>query len=295
MLHSRAYHRLLHLYVQDDDWVVHVDADEFVHFAQDLPIGPVVEQLEELHEAFQCNVYFGLLVDRVHPDGRLDIAPQADVPLAEQYPLRCSLVGMLQKSDVRKAVVYRGYLRPYSGTHQVIGLNWSLGERLGGKGYRRQLGLFEALRKHLGEAQVDLLPRSEDGGLYLINPVFNMATIYHFKWLRGLKGKMSRRFATEKYTRDQYAELRDIGARDENQLNPAELQQLCQPGPAKDGVMSAAELFDLFFVMKQEHLRTGVDMLVDQYPERSADEIELVLLERNVAGALLRETRVPVV
>lgn len=281
VLHLKMCHRILHLFVRPQDWVLQVDSDEFVHFPEELQVLPVVTAMDVLGH----NAHFGILVDRVRLDGRVDVAPVADVPLAVQYPVTCALVWLLQQSDVRKAVLYRGYLRQHGGGHQIIGLNGTLAARVRGKGPRRQLGLFEALSRYLGKVEVALLPREKDGGLFWIKPVSYLATVFHFKWICGLEKKIARRFKTE-----QYRVLRRLGGR----LSSEVMKHVCSRAvpPHPDRIVPARELLRFSTAIKEEQ----VDRLVELSADTMSSESYLWgLLASHMASQLPRDQCVPAV
>jgi hypothetical protein len=97
--------------VRDCDWIVKVDADEFVR----------VDSLPRLLDAMadrHYDVVYGSMVDRVGIDGGL--SPIAtDTPLSDQFPLACH-VTQAGNANTTKAVAFRGYLTEYRAGHGLL-------------------------------------------------------------------------------------------------------------------------------------------------------------------------------
>merc|ERR1712226_1681826 len=135
------------------------------------------------------------MIDRVAANGRVDMAP-VDIPssLYRQFPLDCVVTLLGQHSDIRKASAYRGYLRPTTGNHQIIGT------APGTYSIDRMAELIHRVHGEFGDVTFSKLPFVSDGILPVVVPAMQYATVFHFKWLRGLESKLGRRADTEKYT-----------------------------------------------------------------------------------------------
>jgi len=290
-LHMRVKHEILHRHVGPQDWVMQVDADEFVFF----PGGRSAREALEALDARGENVHFGLMVDRIAASGNIDAVPSNRTTLFAQYPLNCALTLLLQSSDVRKASAYRGYLRTTTGNHNVLGLNESLAARAPLSPAVLAMLLLK-IRRVFGDRIFLTLPGSERTSLPAVRATPEHATAYHFKWVRGLAAKLRRRAETEVYTNGQYSELRSVlegGSR----LNAGGVRKFCNlrdlPGPAEPvRALSSRELIMLFMNIRNEQLtdllrRAGV-------PEAEEPEYNAELLQRNVHFGIARETNLPV-
>eukprot|EP00927_Polykrikos_kofoidii_P048983 TRINITY_DN43136_c0_g1_i1.p1 TRINITY_DN43136_c0_g1~~TRINITY_DN43136_c0_g1_i1.p1 ORF type:complete len:869 (-),score=52.97 TRINITY_DN43136_c0_g1_i1:46-2271(-) len=189
--------RVLNEHVSNDDWVVEADGDEFVV----LPRGWSAPEAAAILDAQGANVLYGLMVDRVAKGGNLEQPPREYGSIFAQYPLTCGVTWFFQRSDVRKANLYRGNLRAVAGTHSVLGLNTSaLSLTRGPRAKAHQVQrLLAAIRNYVaesggGEENYKLLPYAQDGGkLPEIRPSILIATVYHFKWVKGVTKKLWRR------------------------------------------------------------------------------------------------------
>lgn len=247
--HMHMFHHLLHVFAAPEDWIVFVDSDEFVTFPFDLSAPEALEVLDQM----QHNIFFGVMVDRLREDGRVTVAPTSERPLPAQYPLTCAVVWMLQTADVRKAVAFKGSLRPFAAGHQVIALNRTVAH-LAGTGRRGMRRLLEALEEDLGHQLFAMLPKTPTGELFVGRPALTLATVTHFKWIAGLKEKMERRFFSEAATRQVYSPLRDLCKRG-GRFSFQDLETMCiwnnlalLRGAQHYGrPLQAREIFRLFF------------------------------------------------
>jgi len=283
--HMRVKHEILQEYVSVHDWVMQVDADEFVFFPRDESAKDVLARLD----AEGKNVHFGLMVDRVATTGNIDVPPRGSDFLFAQFPLNCAVTLLLQGSDVRKATAYRGYLRTSTGNHNVFGLNASANSRA-----KHEPKLFETLladiRWHFGPRVAQLLPRFGQKPLSPVHPSDDFASVYHFKWVQGLAAKLERRMHTETYTEGQYSGVRELlwhGRR----FPPDMLRRFCNtrdlPSTASEPprALTAWELVMLFLNIKPAQLQ---EMLLDvPLPERESFVAEL--LQRHMQYGVARE------
>ena len=92
--------------VSRDDWLVWVDADEFI---------PLDDALCEM--CADASHVTGQLVDRVAADGHLHRV-RADAPLDAQFPLRCNLTASIG-ANPRKIPLTKGFVRTVAGHHDV--------------------------------------------------------------------------------------------------------------------------------------------------------------------------------
>jgi hypothetical protein len=179
------------------------------------------------------NVYYGLMVDRIAWDGNIDAPVESDSSLFTQYPFNCAVTLLVQGSDVRKATAYRGYLRTTSGNHDVLGLHET--SHLAVQRRPREMQrLMALLREAFGERNHAAMPKV----LGAVLPTAYFASLYHFKWVRGLAAKLERRAKTEVYTNGQYGDLRAIMEKG-NILNDRALAKFCNRKDLPD----ASDLF----------------------------------------------------
>jgi len=261
---------LLNRHVTDDDWVLQVDADELLVFPQGQPASEALRGLE----ASGYNVMYSIMVDRVAEDGSIDIVPDIASSIFDQYPLNCAVTLLMQNSDIRKANVYRGYLRTTSGNHNVLGLNHSAMELYedwinrhvrGGWSSRNAARLMTRLRRsiheYLGDIAFAMMPRvysRDEGRLPHLKPSPEYASAYHFKWIKGLAGKLKRRRETEHYTIGMYADLLQVLDQG-NRFVGRDLEKLCNHrelvniGSTLRGLTSE-ELILLFMNARPEHV-----------------------------------------
>ncbi|CAE8589561.1 unnamed protein product [Polarella glacialis] len=267
--HMRMKHELLTRFVSKEDWIFQVDADELAVLPDGLTAHAHLSKLEAAGE----NVMFGLMLDRLASDGDIDKAPNYMTTLFEQYPLNCAVTTLLQGSDMRKVTAYKGYLRTTSGNHAVIGLSHDLAQRV-----KEDTGHMEALKEQVRQVYgyiSDMLPLDK-GQLHAIYPAGRFASIFHFKWVRGLRTKLERRKITEEYTIAQYAPiLQELYISKATGLGfsfrPSSLQRLCQDvlTPALRS-LSSFEFMNLFFNIKPAQ----VEARLNNYGARSEGERE---------------------
>lgn len=203
--HMLVKWELLRRHVCAEDWVVHVDSDEFVFFPEGRSASEVLAGLDAAGQ----NVHYGLMVDRIPEDGDIDLSPLQDISIFEQFPLNCAATLLLQTSDVRKAVAYRGYMRSTSGNHNILGLNETNLNRVK-RNPRFMSLLLDDLRSFLSPREFRALPFFVSRHLPEVRPAVPFATIYHLKWIRGLYEKLVRRSVTEDYTVGIYEGVRKL-------------------------------------------------------------------------------------
>ena len=103
--------RLLEQNVNENDWVIHPDFDEFHVYPKDL--NSIVGDFEK----DGINAVQGVLIDRVADDGKI-IEVQDDQTVWEQFPVKTSFSKLLHISGV-KLMMYRGHLRANNGSGQI--------------------------------------------------------------------------------------------------------------------------------------------------------------------------------
>lgn len=312
--HSRIKIQILNAHVTGHDWVMQVDADEFVFFPLSQSASmtsqqytrpgyralrpyarPAYRALREI-DMMGANIVFGLMVDRVVADGSLDHRIAPDGSIFSQYPLNCALTLIMQGSDVRKVSAYRGYLRTTSGNHQVIALNISLFERGFFWRQRAHERLLETLREEFGDGLVSDLPRTKTGFLPIGLPTLGFATIYHFKWIKGVAEKLNRRLETEEYTGGQYRQIREkLGS--DGKLSSKSIAQLCNnrdlPRPEEPPrALTALEQTLLFLKMGRENM----EKVLSNFPEEWNETFTLhLLLSNSMNNGIGREWHMPLV
>mmetsp|Transcript_63156 Transcript_63156/g.137303 ORF Transcript_63156/g.137303 Transcript_63156/m.137303 type:complete len:379 (-) Transcript_63156:118-1254(-) len=264
-LHWKVKVELLQENVRSEDWIIQVDADEFLAFPGGRPAHEVLDGLD----AVGINVHYGIMIDRIADDADLDTKPLAAPNIFVQFPRNCALTLMIQDSDVRKVSAYRGYLRTTSGNHNVIGLNRSSNPR-------SQARALDALRSFLtgvGQQKLfDSIPGAASGRLSVIRHSEDLASVYHFKWVRGLADKLHRRASTEVYSRFQYFRIREflgLGTA----LNPHAVKAFCIEDRTSDSGRRA--------LSPQELVRLFVD--TSGVPDRFAKRKMMESLERAIA------------
>jgi len=305
--HMLVKHELLRRFVTPSDWVMQVDADEFVFFPSGGTAAEVLDQVEQAGH----NVHYALMVDRVAADGDVDLAPTRGSSIFKSFPLNCALTLLIQQSDVRKACAYRGYLRATTGNHNVLGLNASAAVLSRKHPVRTTRRYRRAIGEAFGHHDYNLLPESyhkEGQPLPSILHVGEFATAYHFKWIRGLAQKLRRRATTEVSTSGQYAELRnylDMGTPgyrgllvppSTNSFGSDALKRLCNlhdlPGPEVPiRALTSLELMMLFQNAKPEHLENILEQ--GNVPQHQREAYISRLLERTMNENIARESNVP--
>eukprot|EP00929_Paragymnodinium_shiwhaense_P091204 TRINITY_DN51232_c0_g1_i1.p1 TRINITY_DN51232_c0_g1~~TRINITY_DN51232_c0_g1_i1.p1 ORF type:complete len:424 (-),score=76.00 TRINITY_DN51232_c0_g1_i1:747-2018(-) len=244
--------QILLKYVQGRDWVVEADGDEFVM----LPSWRTAYQAFDHLDALDVNVQFGVMVDRLTADGNMDTSPPERGSLFAQFPMSCCMTSMVQQSDVRKTSSYRGYLRTGSGNHAVLGFNETamrLTERSAAGRQSQQRRLLRRLREQLGGRLFGLLPDTYGDRLPLVRRSWSFSTVYHFKWIKGIRQKLRRRTQTggEEWERGHQALYHHLFDFLEYGISTLELHLLCPnrqelPGPTEPvRPLYARELFQL--------------------------------------------------
>ena len=106
------------------DFIYHSDMDEMIDTDQLIPY------YDDLIGG-QCDAVVGEWRDRIAIDGSTPVIAINDVPINEQYPLRCQISRkFLHESEVQKVIFYRANIRVSPGQHHV----WCGGstDRVGG-------------------------------------------------------------------------------------------------------------------------------------------------------------------
>jgi hypothetical protein len=101
---------------EDDEWVVIVDLDEFIEFAQP------PDEVARLADSEGADVVRGIMYDRFAIDGGLpDFA--SDTDLARLYPVRARFTSEVMRGTDTKGVMVKGMLMPPpdSGHHAFLG------------------------------------------------------------------------------------------------------------------------------------------------------------------------------
>lgn len=191
-------------YVALQDWVLHMELDEFVAFPQDegfslmgLPPAHGPASLFDVHRFFDIresqghNIVYGYVVDRLARVGMPDVVSgQFGQTIFEQFPLNCYLTYGVRKADVRRAVAYKGYLRADLGHHIAIGVSRDWYDNVVGPTPHE---LRRLLQRGLSSEVWSLLPYSGTGSNAPVLKFWRrFATVYHFKWHAGLVQKMRR-------------------------------------------------------------------------------------------------------
>lgn len=262
--HFRAKLQILAKHVSWRDWIVQVDADEFLVFPGEQTAPETLHALD----LAGANIHYGLMVDRLARDGSLS---QLEGSPFEQYPSVCAVTLLLQEADVRKVCAYRGYLRTTTGNHNAIGLNRSSGPA------RAHVA---ALREAMGQQVLRLVPGAHAGRLYHVRPTPRFATLHHFKWTQGLGAKLQRRWQTEDYTRGQYEQvLKVFSSGGLGGLG----QRLCSRDlAAVSGALSPRELLLLFLNVKP----AALDAMAGSEPEAFFSR----LLDQTMNHGIARES-----
>lgn len=199
--HMAMKYEVLQRFATFSDWVMQVDSDEFVFFQGAQSAYAALEELEVSGHSAQ----FGLMVDRLAPDGNIDAEVVEGRSIFGQFPLNCALTVLLQHSDARKACAYKGFLRSTAGNHNILGLNWT-----GVQGAPGNTAPFRRrIRRIFGQRVYDTLPdtyRSHQALPY-VSAAHRFATVYHFKWIKGLGGKLLRRAQTAPDIIGQYTDV----------------------------------------------------------------------------------------
>lgn len=192
--HMILKNHLLRKYVSPNDWVIQVDSDELLF----LPLGKNAKDTVEEMEREKFNVHYGAIIDRLAEDGSLDEVPSGSRSIFDQFPLNCAATLILQHSDIRKASLYRGYFRTDEGGHAVIAYNKSM-QRAAHRNQRLVSKSRRALLDSGGKVFYDTLPDSYlRGNIFpALRPAWAFATLYHFKWIKGVYSKLVRRNKTE--------------------------------------------------------------------------------------------------
>merc|ERR1711924_145477 len=110
----------------------------------------------------------------------------------------------------------------------------------------------------LGEDLFRKTPYARRQVMPSIRPARMHATIYHFKWVRGIAPKIERRAKTESYTVGFYAPLLELLGGSKRKFHPVALQRYCNTkqlfyGPmdgSTPGAIRSRNLIDLFFNVK---------------------------------------------
>lgn len=293
LLHMLTKIEILHHYVSDEDWIMQVDADEFVVF----PHGERAHQALHRLDTNRQNVHYALLVDRVAANGDVDVGPTNTTALFDQYPLNCAITLLVQQSDVRKASAYRGYLRVTSGNHEVIGLNQTA-ERLTARHPRATVRLKRTILNFLGDRIFRMLPQHylKEQALPVIYAAPLFATAYHFKWIKGVAQKLRRRAVTEVSTVGQYAGVRTMLDKD-HRFQPGHIAGLCNtlelPGPQEPvRGLTAREMIMLFLNSRSEHVEAILDQQGVSKPQR--EKYIADLLRRTITDGIARTSAIPV-
>lgn len=266
--------RILHQHVHANDWVVQVDADELIFFPHHASVSATVVLDHLDREGY--NVQYGMMIDRIAHDGNVDQAMDPGISPFIQFPMNCLVTWLVQHSDIRKASAYRGYLRSGTGNHDIIGLNRSWMERLERahrlKGEARaRKRLMALLRGAAGEEVYEQLPGRSEGRLYEVRPAPFFASVFHFKWMRGLAQKLLRRAETEEISVGQYADIREMLGQG-RRFDHKTLVSLCQSegGEAYERrALSTRELLDLFSTPSD---RERLDLSQERCERSFADE-----------------------
>lgn len=172
------WHHMLAQHVDDDDWVVQADSDDFHEYPDSLP--------EVLDRFKHASAVQGVYVDRLAPEGRLEWAV-SEPSIYAQFPNICDvslgLLGVTTNGSC-KLMAYRGYLKPGGGGHRVA---------VNCRKVRYWAGhTSEALHEYHGEDNVrDHTWRSQWP-----------YKVHHFKWHGSLLAKLRKR--VEVYTRLKY-------------------------------------------------------------------------------------------
>lgn len=237
---------VLQRYVTASDWVVQADSDEFVVFPGTLSASATIHDLD----AAGYNTMSGLMVDRLALDGDVSAVPDSGSSIFEQYPRNCALTLVWQGSDIQKASAYKGTLRSTGGNHQVLGMNSTAFRRP-----TRAAELRRTIRRRLGERAYAALPESYKAHpkLPLVSAATRFATVYHFKWIGGLREKLQRRSVTEPDSKMQYrGVVADLSA--PGSLKK-ELPSYCVGVDHEARGLSSKELVGLFMLLTEAKLR----------------------------------------
>lgn len=296
MYHMYVKHQLLRRFVHGSDWIMQVDADEFVQFPSGHLPQHVFMELEERGE----NVHYGFMVDRLSADGSVDVIPNEHTSLFTMFPLNCAVTAILQQSDVRKVTAYRGYLRVTSGNHNVLGINGTTKAKT-----RRSPRLDHKLRnalknfflENLNEIAFEVLPTHyKEGPLPHVRPSKKFSTVYHFKWIRGLAGKLERR--AERWASNpklgsisQYTDLRGMLS-DRGRFPPEYVSRLCSVDDLQESKdparpLTSLELLMLFLNIKQKTFEAIIAQ--NGIAEHSVDDVSADLLGKSMSWQTARE------
>ena len=135
--------------VQPDDYVMHLDLDEFQEYPA--PLADIVRAMN----ANDDWALRGWIIDRVAEDGRL-AAISRTPSIGEQYPVACRATEVLLDAWTQKIVLCRGRVRLQGG-----------------------------VRHDTENARYDRVPIGTP----------DQYVVHHFKWLKGLDVRLSRRLA----------------------------------------------------------------------------------------------------
>eukprot|EP00929_Paragymnodinium_shiwhaense_P113365 TRINITY_DN81643_c0_g1_i1.p1 TRINITY_DN81643_c0_g1~~TRINITY_DN81643_c0_g1_i1.p1 ORF type:complete len:472 (+),score=91.31 TRINITY_DN81643_c0_g1_i1:78-1418(+) len=183
--------------VAREDWVLHVELDEFVVFPKDFDQSPAhgPGALFDIHKFLAIrdyqgdNVVYGYVVDRLAEGGQMAaVAPSTfGETIFEQFPTNCGITYGLRHADLRRCVAYKGYIRADIGHHICLGVSDDFEGNL--RIFSKARRLQKELRSGLFEDLFAISPYTADGEMPFLNSWFHFATVFHFKWNSGLRAK----------------------------------------------------------------------------------------------------------
>ncbi|KFM22833.1 hypothetical protein F751_5542 [Auxenochlorella protothecoides] len=97
-----------------DDWIVVANSDEFQSYGE-----YSIPQHLAAADAVGATYVWGILRDRLSYDGTLQPL-RSDVPIHEQYPWDCAVVGAASTGPTRKVAAYKAFLRTDQEDRSVI-------------------------------------------------------------------------------------------------------------------------------------------------------------------------------
>ena len=186
-------HMMLSSHVNQEDWVVHPDSDEF--FQLPMPINKLVVAMNSQG----INAAQGFLIDRLSSDGKIKTI-KPDKKLSDQFPGKANFCNLIGLSGV-KLMLYKGNLRANNGsgqihdqckqyTHYTHGGNQSL--------WKTDLGL-KINGNFDNRSQWVYDPEKFNESVYQTMQMRHGFLVHHYKWHGNVLKKLKQRVET--YTR----------------------------------------------------------------------------------------------
>lgn len=170
---------LLCKYVNEKDWAIHPDFDEFHEYPDS--IRNVIEDFE----INKINAIQGFLIDRISIDKK--IKKITDEPIFSQFPIKTSLHNLMEIRGV-KLMMYKGYLRANRGSGQVHRIYSNIVKYPYGN---RPLQRLDRVKKVMYRPK-----RSEDFFIPKMEDIFSIGIhfyVHHFKWTENVIEKLNNR------------------------------------------------------------------------------------------------------